>query len=310
MNPILMNIFKLYKLIFMKHLASLFLLSFLLCCSCSQQMDDEWKPNEQLPNEPETHPVGVSFSRASLETFAEQGITEIGIYVYLTDSMVYGKNLPLNNGDIKVNLPLGESLQTFVVANAERLVDTDSLSKVVVYQDAYAQKPVYISEVTGFTSDNSVSSLKIELKRLVGQAVFQPKETEEELNAITRFDQLNVTFTNVAVGYKVKSKECIIEDVTVSTNLSTGFGASVYSFPTIKGDSRTSVDVTYLKGSEEVNRIISPLDTGIGFESSKRSTVHMKITDENYLDEPWSLIRTVAYKGVLAHPFTIEVSEF
>ena len=32
----------------MKHLASLFLLSFLLCCSCSQQMDDEWKQNEQL----------------------------------------------------------------------------------------------------------------------------------------------------------------------------------------------------------------------------------------------------------------------
>ena len=54
----------------MKHLASLFLLSFLLCCSCSQQMDDEWKPNEQLPNVPETQPVGVSFSRASLETFA------------------------------------------------------------------------------------------------------------------------------------------------------------------------------------------------------------------------------------------------
>lgn len=45
----------------MKHLASLFLLSFLLCCSCSQQMDDEWKPNEQLPNVPETHPVGVSW---------------------------------------------------------------------------------------------------------------------------------------------------------------------------------------------------------------------------------------------------------
>lgn len=43
----------------MKHLASLFLLSFLLCCSCSQQMDDEWKPNEQLPNVSETHPVGV-----------------------------------------------------------------------------------------------------------------------------------------------------------------------------------------------------------------------------------------------------------
>ena len=133
------------------------------------------------------------------------------------------------------------------MANADHLVDTDSLSKVVVYQDAHIQKPVYISDVVGFTSDNSVSSLNVELKRLVGQAVFQPKETEEELSAITRFDQLNVTFTNVAIGYKVKSKECITENVTISTNLSTGFGASVYSFPTVNGDSRTSIDVVYLK---------------------------------------------------------------
>lgn len=301
----------------MKHLASLFLLSFLLCCSCTQQMDDEWKPNEQLPNVPEKHPVSVAFSRASLETFSEQGITEIGIYVYLTDSMVYGKNLPLSNGNLKVDLPLGENLQTFVVANAGHLVDADSLSKVVVYQDVYARKPVYISDVVGFTSDKSVSSLNVELKRLVGEAVFQPKEKESELNAITRFDQLNVTFTNVAVGYKVKSKECVLEDVTVSTNLSTGFGASVYSFPTVNGGSRTSIDVVYLKGGEEVNRIISPLDTGIGFEPSKRSTVHMKITDENYLDEPWAVmrtavVRTAAYKEkvVSTQPFTIEVSEF
>ena len=84
----------------------------------------------------------------------------------------------------------------------------------------------------------------------------------------------------------------------------------VYSFPTVNGDSRTSIDVVYLKGGEEVNRIISPLDTGIGFESSKRSTVHMKITDENYLDEPWPSVRTVMYKSTSTQPFTIEVSEF
>ena len=73
----------------------------------------------------------------------------------------------------------------------------------------HIQKPgLYFRIVVGFTSDNSVSSLNVELKRLVGQAVFQPKETEEELSAITRFDQLNCQlFTNVAIGYKVKSKE-------------------------------------------------------------------------------------------------------
>ena len=75
------------------------------------------------------------------------------------------------------------------------------------------------------------------------------------------------------------------------------------------GEERLNFPV-YLKGGEEVNRIISPLDTGIGFESSKRSTVHMKITDENYLDEPWPSVRTVMYKSTSTQPFTIEVSEF
>lgn len=293
----------------MKHLASLLLLSFLFCCSCSQQMDDEWKPDEPLPSVPETHPVGVSFSRASLQTFAEQGITEVGVYAYLKDSMVYGKNLPLNEGNLKVDLPLGENLETFIVANADRLADTDSLSKVVIYQDALAQKPVYISDIVGFISDKSVSSLNIELKRLVGQAVFQPKETQEELNEITRFDRLDITFANVAVGYKVKSKQCIVEAVTLSTDISKGFHASVYSFPTVNVDSRTSLDVVYMKGGEKVNRIISPLDTGIAFEPSKRSTVYMKITNEDYLDKPWASLRSMVYKGASAPPFTI-VSEF
>ena len=58
----------------MKHLASLFLLSFLLCCSCSQQMDDEWKPNEQLPNVPETQPVGVSFSKLLLNMELQRSV--------------------------------------------------------------------------------------------------------------------------------------------------------------------------------------------------------------------------------------------
>ena len=92
-----------------------------------------------------------------------------------------------------------------------------------MYQDIYAQKQVYISDVVDLTSDYSVSNLSLELKRLVGQATFQPRETADELNAITRFDQLNVTFTNVAIGYKVKSKECITENVTISTNVGVAY---------------------------------------------------------------------------------------
>ena len=52
------------------------------------------------------------------------------------------KSLIINDGNLQIDLPLGENLQTFAVANADHLTDVDSLSKVVVYQDIYAQKQV------------------------------------------------------------------------------------------------------------------------------------------------------------------------
>ena len=82
---------------------------------------------------------------------------------------------------IEVPLPLGENLQTFVVANADEVADADQLSTAVIRQNDNMQKPVYISEIIGFTSDNSVKSLDVELKRLVGQAVFAPVESQEEM---------------------------------------------------------------------------------------------------------------------------------
>lgn len=292
----------------MRHLTRILFLSFLTFFSCSQQAEDEWESGE-LPQVPETHPVSVSLSRASLETFTEQGITEIGVYVYLKDSMVYGKNLSLNDGNLQISLPLGENLQTFAVANADHLADTDSLSKVIVYQDLYAQKQVYISDVKNFVSDKSVSNLNLELKRLVGQAVFQPTETKADLDAITRFDQLNVCFTNVGVAYKVKTGECVQQDVTVSTDRAGGFTASVYSFPTSSADYRTSVDVVYLKNGEEINRTNSALDTGIAFEASKRSVVNMPILEDAFLQNAWT--RAIKSADVVSRSlFSVEESEF
>lgn len=294
----------------MRHLKRLLLVPFIAFFSCSQQVvDDGWESNE-LPEEPETHLVGVNLSRASLETFAQQGITEIGIYVYLKDSMVYGKSLSLNDGNLKVELPLGESLQTFAVANADHLMDADSLSKVIVYQDTYSQKQVYISEIVNLTSDYSSTTLNLELKRLVGEAIFQPTESAEVIDHITQFDHLNVTFTNVGVAYKVKTGACIQEDVTISLDRASKFTASVYSFPTIKGDSRTSVDVVYMKDGAEVNRTNSPLDTGIAFEPSKRSTVFMPILEEAYLQNSWPHSRALINTNIPAHSFKVKESEF
>ncbi len=293
----------------MRHLKIFLILLFLIFFSCSQQVEDV-RESIELPEESQTYTVDVSFSRASLETFTEQGVTEIGIYAYLKDSMVYGKNLPLNNGNLQIDLPLGENLQTFAVANADHLTDIDSLSTVAIYQDIYAQKQIYISNIVNLTSDYSTPNLNLELKRLVGQATFQPKETADEINSITRFDQLNVTFTNVGVAYKVKTGECIQQDITISVDKIAGFSTSIFSFPTINADSRTSIDVVYLKSGEEINRTISPLDTGIAFEPSKHSIVYMPILDDSYLQDSWNPSRAIRNMNLLSLPFVIDESEF
>lgn len=291
----------------MKHRISLFFLLILFFCSCSQQMEDEWKLNEQQPNVTDTHIVGVSFSRTSLETFIELGITEIGVYVYLEDSLVYGESLPVNDGNLKIDVPLGERLKTFAVANADHLERPDSLSKVIVYQDAQAQKEIYLSEITEFMSDRTVSQVNLELKRIVGQATFQPSEKEEEIAVITQFDRMNMVFTNVGIGYMVNTGECVQGDVEVSADLISSFSASVYSFPTV-GLNSTGLDLIYIKEGQEVNRTKRVLDTNIIFEPSKRTVVSLPVLDESYLQEPFTRslkLKTGTYKGL-----TIEEYDF
>ena len=274
----------------------------MLFFSCTTQVDgvlndgDLPQNNEDASVEATLHPVGISFSKSSIAAFAEEGISEIGIYVYMDGSLIYGEKQPFVHGAIEVPLPLGENLQTFVVANADEVADADQLSTAVIRQNDNMQKPVYISEIIGFTSDNSVKSLDVELKRLVGQAVFAPVESQEEMDGITQFDALDITFTNVGVAYSVKEEKAVLEDVTVRTNRESGFGAYVYSFPTENNGSRTSVDVAYLKEGVIVNRTNGSLDTGIIFKSSKRSVVHMEILNEDWVETEWeSMIEEIDF---------------
>ena len=256
----------------MKHLMKLLFVPFLLFFSCTTQVDgvlndgDLPQNNKDASVEATLHPVGISFSKSSIAAFAEEGISEIGIYVYMDGSLIYGEKQPLVHGAIEVPLPLGENLQTFVVANADEVADAGQLSTAVIRQNDNMQKPVYISEIIGFTSDNSVKSLDVELKRLVGQAVFVPVESQEEMDGITQFDALDITFTNVGVAYSVKEEKAVLEDVA------------------------------YLKEGVIVNRTNGSLDTGIIFKSSKRSVVHMEILNEDWVETEWeSMIEEIDF---------------
>src|SRR5690606_34465271 len=109
--------------------------------------------------------MGIKLSAASLTAFAAQNVTAIDVLVYLGDSLVFGENLALGDGNLQVEVPLGESLKTFAVANAGEIVDPESLQKVLISQDVGSQKEIYISPLTTFMSDKTVNTVNLELRR-------------------------------------------------------------------------------------------------------------------------------------------------
>ncbi|GAB6009768.1 hypothetical protein [Dysgonomonas reticulitermitis] len=278
----------------MKHPFNLLFLSFFLFLfSCSNQVEDELGSDDTQESLSPTKSISLGLSKSSLEIFQSYGITELSIYAYLNDSVVYGKTLPLNNGNLKIEVPLGENLKTFAIANAGQITDSGSLSTITIYQDYENQKEIFISDIVSFMSDKSVDTVKLELKRVVGQAVLQPTESSTELSAVTNFDALNVIFNNVFVAYMPGANKYVLGNVTINTKLSDGYKASAYSFPT-QGENFGSIEIIYLKSNTEVNKTIRPLDVAIKYEISKRTVVNMPILDEDYLEKSFS----VALKAV------------
>lgn len=269
----------------MRNVIFFWILSFGLFSSCSENIDHGL---EKTFNEEQNSSGVISFSRSSIETLSDYGIDDVSIYAYMSDSLVCEKKFSLNSGLFEVPLPLGENIRTFVVAGAGEISGTDKLSTAYVSQKSLSmQKPAYISDVINFTSDNSLKNLEIELKQIMGQAVFSPTEALETLQNTDNFDALKFKFTNVGTKYFVESGKTETEDVEITADVSTGYSCYVYSFPTVKNGTVTSIDVAYLKNGQQVNSILGALDTGIIFESSKRSTVKMEILNPDWVDKPW-----------------------
>lgn len=294
----------------MRCLIKLLGIPFLVFYSCAQQECRDLGIPEN-PIIPSTHSASFAFSSEDIASLAAQNITDVSVYVYLKDSLVFDEKFSISTGAFKIQLPLGENLQTFAVANANQVLHADSLSKVIIMQDPTCQNEVFLSDIIAFSSDKSVSNLKVEMKRLVGQVVFQPKDDLAKLQSFTEFDALNLVFTNVGTGYKISTGECFQQDVMVTSSIADGYRAALYSLPTLNGASRTAIDVVYLKENTEVNRTNSPLDTGIAFESSKRTTVYMPILEDAFLVNSWAqTTRSAIHENYSIIPFTTIESDF
>lgn len=269
----------------MRNVIFFWILSLGLLSSCSEDIEPGL---EKTFNEEQNASAVISFSRGSLETLSDYGINDVSIYAYMSDSLVCEKKFSFDGSSFEVPLPLGENIRTFVVAGAGEISGTDKLSTAYVSQkNLNMQKPAYISDVINFTSDNSLKNLEIELKQIMGQAVFSPTEALETLQDTDNFDELKLTFTNVGTKYFIESGKTETEDVVITSDISTGYSAFIYSFPTVKNGTVTSIDVIYSKEGEDVNRTLGALDTGIVFESLKRWTVKMELLNPDWVDKPW-----------------------
>ena len=80
----------------MKHLMKLLFVPFLLFFSCTTQVDgvlndgDLPQNNEDASVEATLHPVGISFSKSSIDAFVDEGMSGVGSVVYMDASRVCG----------------------------------------------------------------------------------------------------------------------------------------------------------------------------------------------------------------------------
>ncbi|MFV0289793.1 MAG: hypothetical protein ACK5IJ_02685 [Mangrovibacterium sp.] len=258
--------------------------------SCAEDREFHTDLGEDSISGLETLSLGLT--EKDMQLLAEKNVSAMTVFVYLNDSMVTQKELNLASEALTVDVPLGEKLKTFAVANAGSVIDADSLSTVVIYQDERCSKEVFISNIAEFTSDRTQPTVELSLTRRVGQAVFQPSESSELLAANTSFDELAVTFNSVITGYKVIDGSGVQDTITVSTNAAAGYAVEIYSFPTTSDNNPMNIEMVYKKSGAQVNKTSAPYEMAAYFAVSKRITISAPILNENFLESPFASLRT------------------
>lgn len=274
----------------MKHLVKLLVLPLLLCCcACSSENGDPWNMDGQQ-EQVEKCMVRMSLTRADGENaFAEEGISEITIFVYhqlrTGTELLEARTVNTDNSTIQFELPLGETYQTFVVAGAASVTNNETLETVQLHLDPAQQQDVWLSGVVRFASDKSVSNLNLTMRRMVAQVSFAPLETTEELAARSEFDNLQLTFTNVATTWQVKTGLPMVEDLKLTTTAAEGYHSSFRTFAT---GENAGMSIDYLKGDMVVNSSPSLLEVGTKYETSHSYELLVPITNSDYVTKPFT----------------------
>lgn len=284
----------------MKHLDKLMLIlvavTFLISCSENEDLNKTATTASSKSN------VIMKISPAAADSFAAAGITNLTVYAYIKeskkDSLIKDTTLAIGEGRFAIGLPLGEKIQSFIVANGT-IINQDSLSTAALSLDPSGDKEPWLSNIASFTTDKTVSNVTFTMQRMVGQAVFQPEEDAQTLQDYTQFNNIDITFTNIATYYKINGDSTGFQDVTINAGRAEHYTGRIYSLPTTTAPTTTGLKLIFKKDQTAVNSTPATLDAGIRFAPSHRYNIFIPVTDEGYITTPWtrsSKGHTLAFK--------------
>ncbi len=264
-----------------KNFSKLLLCAALAMTSCSQDADDPIVS----PGDQEMAKVTMTISRADASEFADAGIRDITVFVFHNErkgtTLFSESTFPVADGKFEMSFPLGESYQTVAVANASAIEGKESLETMMLKLDPLTKNDVWSTNVAKFSSDKSVSTVSLVFNRRVAAINFVPAETEAELAAVTEFDNINLTFAEVADSYMVKSGKAVSTTITVPAPASAGYKASFYTFDTTALPNG-KLNITYTKGGQTV-KTSKDLEC-TQFAAGKRVKCEVRITDPSIID--------------------------
>ncbi len=277
----------------MKKLLTFVSMSLLLLASCSQ--DAELTSGQtQLPDEGKnvaTRTMAVSLAN-TLQEDAALDFTDVELFAYKTggynvDSLLARKTTPLQGNKLQLELPLDETVQTFLVANHADVTLDDSLATVTVWQDKVCSRKVWLSNIVKFSSNYSGMDT-VKIAPAYGEVIIAPTETADEIAVAA--DSIVFTLRNVPVSYQVSTGESSVEDITFTWK-------DFNTRPTLRafaGTKASNLAYSIYKGEKEIRRTPADIDTGLLFELCKRSTLSFPVMDEEYTNEVTEETRAAA----------------
>ncbi len=259
---------------------------------CSQSVDEPAAPTTCPTDSDAKQKVEMQLSRATAEDLQAAGISKFTVFIYHVNrreyTLIEQKECDaVEGGRFELEFPLGETYQTFAVANADSFSDTESYETVTINIDPLAKQDVWVSAPTRFSSDKSFSTLDVALRRTIAAVDFETAEAPADLAAAGDFDRLDITVDHVATSYKISGGVVNDASLTLSVTAGSEFKGGFTTFPTTTLADASTVVIDYFKGADKVNTSSSPLETSTKYEAAKHYKMIVPVTQEDFVQTPW-----------------------